>query len=431
LAPVGGGMSPNRKKILLKAPLLTRSGYGEQSRFALRSLQSREDLFDIYIQPLNWGKTSWINEMNEARQWIDDAIEKTISFIQEGGKFDISLQVTIPNEWEQLAAFNIGYTAGIETTRVAPRWVQQAQYMDKIILVSNHAKNIYEYTGYQAVNQNTNEEVVLKVPPDKLEAVNYPVKTYENLPQIELELEHDINFLCIMQSGPRKNVANTIKWFVEEFKDEEVGLVLKTNIAKNCLTDRVYSFNNIKRVLAELPQERKCKVYLLHGDMTDEEIHALCVHPQISAALLLSHGEGFGLPLFEAAYMGLPVIATGWSGQLDFLCDEKGKEHFYNVSFDLQPVPDEAVWEDVIVKDSMWAYPRETSAKAQMRQCYEDIKSQNEDSHALKACEFAKETRERFEEQKMYKAFISAMGIDEEEFNVENWLESLDIEQIE
>ncbi len=110
-----------KKKILLKGPLLTRSGYGEQTRFALRALRSRSETFDIYIQPLNWGVTSWLIEDNEERRWIDQAIEKTIGFIQQGGQFDMSLQVTIPNEWEKLAPVNIGYTAGIEATRVTRR----------------------------------------------------------------------------------------------------------------------------------------------------------------------------------------------------------------------------------------------------------------------------------------------------------------------
>tara|TARA_R110000824_G_scaffold303879_5_gene491744 strand:- start:15836 stop:17122 length:1287 start_codon:yes stop_codon:yes gene_type:complete len=424
----GGGM---RKKILLKAPILTRSGYGEQSRFALRSLRSREDLFDIYIQPLGWGHTSWISDFGPERQWIDTSIEKTISYIQNNGQFDMSLQVTIPNEFEKIAPINIGYTAGIETTKVAPIWLQKAALMDKIIVVSSHSKHVYATTSYEGVNEQTQEEVVLEVSADKIEAVNYPVKNYTELPPVELDLKCDINFVCVAQLGPRKNVLNTIKWFVEEFKDDEVGLIVKTNIAKNCVMDRDHTFNNISQVLKDAPPERKCKVYLLHGDMTDEEIHAIYHHPKVKASVLFSHGEGFGLPLFESAYSGIPVVATGWSGQLDFLCDEKGKNHFYNVAFDLQPVPENAVWDGVIMKESMWAFPREVSAKAQMRECYEDIKNQNKDSHALKACEFAEETKERFEEQKMYKAFISAMGLDEEQFDIENWLESLDIEQTE
>ena len=122
-----------RKKIILKAPLLTRSGYGEQSRFALRSLRSREDLFDIYIQPLQWGKTSWACEMDEERVWIDRTIEKTIGYVQQGGQFDISLQVTIPNEFTKMAPVNIGYTAGIETTKIAHQWIPKSNEMDKIM----------------------------------------------------------------------------------------------------------------------------------------------------------------------------------------------------------------------------------------------------------------------------------------------------------
>ena len=92
-----------RKTVVLRGPVLTRSGYGEQARFALRSLRSREDLFDIYIHPLQWGHTSWLHEDNEERKWMDTKIEQTISHVQNNGTFDYSVQVTIPNEWENIA----------------------------------------------------------------------------------------------------------------------------------------------------------------------------------------------------------------------------------------------------------------------------------------------------------------------------------------
>jgi hypothetical protein len=79
----------------------------------------------------------------------------------------------------------------------------------------------------------------------------------------------------------------------------------------------------------------------------------------------------------------------------------------------------------------MWAYPREASAKENMRLCYNDIVNNEKDSIAANALQAATNLKERFEEQKMYKEFVDAMGIDEEEFNVENWLESLDIQEIE
>jgi len=396
-----------RKKILLKGPLLTRSGYGEQSRFALRSLRSREDLFDIFIQPLQWGQTSWLNIDSEERRWIDQTIEKTIGYIQQKGQFDIALQITIPNEWEQLAPINVGYTAGIETTKVAPEWIMKGNQVDKIIVVSTHSKGVYENTVYEGTNEQTGQQ--LEVSLNKtIDVVNYPVKLFDSLPDVNLNLEYDFNFLVVAQFGPRKNIPNTVKWFVEEFKDEEVGLVVKTNIAKNCLMDREHLFGDMKNFMTQLG-EHKCKVYLLHGDMTDAEMHSLYRHSKIDALVALPHGEGFGLPIFEAAYSGLPVVATGWSGQMDFLVDEEGREHFYNVSFDIQPVQENVVWDGVIIKDSMWAYAREQSAKEKMRECYNDRKK------AINSAEYADNLHERFSAEKMYAKFVHSVYGEPEE----------------
>jgi len=390
-----------KKKILLKGPLLTRSGYGEQARFALRSLKSREDLFDVYIQPLQWGHTSWLNDYSDERVWIDNIIEKTIAYVQQGGQFDMSLQVTIPNEFQRLAPINIGYTAGIETTKVAHQWIQKANEMDKIIVVSTHSKQVFENTEYQAQNTQTGQQVILKTQ-TPVEAVGYPVKTFNNTPELELNLSTAFNFLTVAQFGPRKNLQNTIKWFIEEFRNEDVGLVVKSNIAKNCLMDRNKLHEDLTSFVRQ-QGEKQCKVYLLHGDMTDEEMHSLYQHPDIHAFVSLPHGEGFGLPLFEAVYSGLPVVTIGWSGQLDFLIDEEGQEQFYNVAFDMQPVQKEVVWDGVITQDSMWAYAREGSAKEKMRACFKDVMADTVPWNNIRLSE-------RFSEQVMYEKFAKAVN---------------------
>jgi glycosyltransferase involved in cell wall biosynthesis len=134
--------------------------------------------------------------------------------------------------------------------------------------------------------------------------------------------------------------------------------------------------------------------------MTETEIHSLYKHPKVSAMVALPHGEGFGLPIFEAAYSGIPVVATGWSGHLDFLVDASGKDQFYNVAFDINQVQAEVVWENVLIKESRWAYPREGSAKEQMRKCYEEKKDSSE---------YALELKERFSKEKMYARFVELM----------------------
>jgi glycosyltransferase involved in cell wall biosynthesis len=398
-----------KTKIIVVGPALTRSGYGEQTRYALRALRSREDIFDIYLQPLQWGQTGWVPEYDEEKLWIDTLIEKTIAHNQQNGTFDASLQVTIPNEWKSYAPINIGYTAGMETTLIASEWITAINAMNKVIVISNHSKNTMESTKYVDPDNAEQQDSWLATKTD-IEVVNYPVKTYESLPEISLNLECDTNFLAVAQWSPRKNIENTIRWFVEEFHNDEIGLILKSNLSKNCLMDREACEGQLKALLSNMPEDRKCKVYLLHGDMSDAEMHSLYSHEKVSAFVAIPHGEGYGLPIFEAVYSGLPVVSVGWSGQLDFLCNENGRENFYNVAFDIAKVPKEVVWPTVLIEESGWANAREHSYKENIRQCYEDI--QNNAGHVAAADKYAVETRERFEQSKMYDKFVSALGLE-------------------
>ena len=397
-----------KTKLFFKGPLLTRSGYGEQSRFALRALRSRPDLFDIYIQPLQWGKTSWVSENDDERLWIDQNVEKTIGYIQQNNRFDVSFQVTIPNEWEKLAPINVGFTAGMETTKVAHQWIQKGNEMDRIVVVSNHSKNTYKNTQYAMRNETTNQEFSLNLETE-IDVANYPTKDFGDCEPLELKLDYDFNFLCMAQFGPRKNLPNTIKWFVEEFHNDEVGLIVKSNIAKNCLMDREKLFHDIKNFVHNYP-DRKCKIYLLHGDLDDKQIHSLFESDKINAFLTLTHGEGFGLPVFEAAYTGMPVVAPGWSGQLDFLVNKStGKSEFYNVEYDLHPIPENVVWEGVIIKESMWSNPREHSAKQKMRECYSDLTSDNKEEISQRFKNHAAYLHEEFSEEKQYAVMVNSV----------------------
>ena len=171
-----------RNRVLVRGPALTRSGYGEHTRFVLRSLKAYEDKFDIYLITVGWGHTGWLPEDNEERDWIDEILKKTISYQQSEGQYDLSVQVTIPNEWEKLAPVNIGVTAGIETTKVAPQWIEKSQLMDRIIITSNHSKDVFEKTSYHAKNNQTGQELTNFTCKTPIDVVGYPVKTFENKP---------------------------------------------------------------------------------------------------------------------------------------------------------------------------------------------------------------------------------------------------------
>ena len=254
------------------------------------------------------------------KEWIDNLSRKTMMYMQNGGGFDISLQVTIPNEWQKLTPVNIGYTAGIETTRIAPQWIEKSRLMDKIITISNHSRDVFLETTFDGIIEQTQQKVKIKCE-TPIDVVHYPVRKY-NTAKCDFNFSTDFNFLAVAQWGPRKNLDNTILWWLEEFKDDNVGLILKTNLMKNSVIDRIHTTKKLQNVLSNFPN-RKCKVYLLHGYMTPEEMTALYQHDTVKAFVSLTHGEGFGLPIFEAAYNGVPIIAPNWSGHSDFLYANK------------------------------------------------------------------------------------------------------------
>ena len=387
---------------------MSRSGYGEMGRFALRSMISNPGI-DLYLHNIDWGKTGWIWEDDDERRLIDSLLQKTVMYRQNGGTFDASVQCTIPNEWQKITDHDVGYTAGIEVDRVSPVWLEKGNEMSKIIVISNHSKNVYTNTSYDAQNRKTGEEIKGYKCTTPIEVVGFPKKDIEPT-EIDIKPRHDFNFFCVAHLGPRKNIDAVIDNFIEEFKNEEVGIIFKVN----GMNDSILDFHNLKGMFRQIKtdikeQGLKCSINLLHGNLTDEQMHGLYKHPKVKAMVSLTHGEGFGLPLYEAAYSGMPVIATNWSGHLDFLkVPKKGKGKpsimFAPVKYDLTEVPQEAVWDGVINAGTRWATVDSASARKQLRNVYKNYSRWEKKASKLMTS-FKGSAH-------YYKLFIDALGIE-------------------
>jgi len=315
----------------------------------------------------------------------------------------------------------IGVTAGIEADAVSPHWLQPShETVDKIIVPSEFAKQgflnaIEKYSFMFDENTKENLHVLESRLDDKISVVHYPVKDY-NLVDLEIDFETDFNFLLVAQWSPRKNIKETIETFLTEFgEDENVGLVVKTSVARNCVPDRALVEERFQTIKSKFP-DAKCKIYLLHGSMTEDEIHSLYHHPKIKAMINFGHGEGFGLPLFEAAYCGLPVITHDFGGQKDFLYapkkskkgESKLRPHFSKVLYSTKPIEKEAVWEKVIEKDAEWAYPNFNSCKMAMRQAVKSYGVVKGEAKRLRAW-----ILENFSEKKAYVSLHRVAGLEE------------------
>lgn len=368
-------------KTLLKAPVLTQSGYGVHSRQIFDALFN-DEVFDLHVEPINWGHTPFLTEDSEIKKNILNCTEKRVMEKHQGNnQFDLFVHVTVPNEFERQGTFNVGVSAMVETDRVSHQWIQKCNEMDLIVVPSQHSKGIVEKTTIDWHNQKTGEKGQFKMMKPIVvcnEGVNTEIfhKYEENEPApytpkiTKMDFEPDFNFLHVGQWGKggygedRKNIAYLVRFFIEEFKGrQDVGLVLKVNMARNSVTDHEHVVRRLKEIKSNYEEKDVPPIYLVHGNLSDEEMAMLYNHPKIKAFVSLTHGEGFGLPLLEAAACGLPIIATNWSGHLDFL--NKGK--FSAIKYEMKDIPDVAVWDPILIKGSQWAEVDEKDTKRRMK----------------------------------------------------------------
>ncbi|MBT6143656.1 hypothetical protein HOH51_04065 [bacterium] len=330
--------------------------------------------FDIYIAPTSWGATSTDTKNTAENRFILDCIQRQQN---HKGEYDLSLQVALPNEWKPLAAKNIGLTAAVETDRCNPYWIDACNKMDKVIVVSDHAGKSITNHKYPITDKSGNQagDLFFK---GTMATVGYPVKNFEISNFAEnLEIS-DSCFLSVLQAAPRKNYISLIKCFLEEFWEEDIGLLLKMNFVTDSIVDRGNLFQHIESVVKSHSGngERKCKIHLLHGRLSEDDLHSLYVDKRMKGYLTTTHGEGFGLPVFEAAYSGLPVIAPNWSGYLDFMRapytnEKSGKTKlrslFLKTKCEIKSVSQNALMKDIISPESKWAYVDEGHFKKNMR----------------------------------------------------------------
>ena len=356
----------SKRSLLFIGPVLTASGYGVHSRQLLRALVD-SGAYELFVESTRWGDTSYIHGAEV--EWI-----RPLILAREAAgdrKYDVSVQVSIPNEFRRVGRLTVGVTAGIEVDRVSPTWLQKVNdEVDLLVVPSEHSLRTFTDTRYQAPDgqvlalQRAAVVIPESVPegfrPEELAESMIPDAPASNLLVVGLGLDKPLG-------EDRKNISNTVLWFLREFKDrEDVGLVLKVQIVNGSLMD----FETVRRRVGELRALAGVgefpRVTLLHGRLPDEQMARLYNDPRVSALVSLTHGEGFGLPLLEAAACGLPVVATSWSGHLDFL--RQGDHDMYiPVRHVLAEIPDSAVWEGVMDRGSRWANVSEDDASGAMR----------------------------------------------------------------
>ena len=370
--------------VVVSCPIETMSGYGARSRDIVKALL-KYDKYDVKVISQRWGNTSWnaLDPNNEEDKKLLNTIWKQSQLPQQP---DVWIQITVPNEFQPVGKYNIGITAGIETTVFDAGWIDGVNRMDLTLVSSNHSKKVFEQSSFEKRDKNTNQiigVIKLEKPVEVLfEGVNLDKYFFiddNDLEETELvtsldEIEEDFCFLFVghwLQGNfgeDRKNVSYMIKAFLETFKNKKSkpALILKTSQVTNCIMDRdeiLKKIDAIKQtVKGDLPN-----IYLLHGDLDDKDINDLYNHGKVKAMVSLTKGEGYGRPLLEFSLSKKPIIASNWSGHLDFLHPD------YNtlVGGVLTNVHPSAQIKNMILAESQWFTPNDADVADSFKDVYE------------------------------------------------------------
>tara|TARA_R110000764_G_scaffold198572_1_gene283831 strand:+ start:433 stop:1737 length:1305 start_codon:yes stop_codon:yes gene_type:complete len=340
---------------IVSCPIDTFSGYGARSRDFVKGLiKSKGEEWDIKILPQRWGDCPWnfLPQDDPLRQRFVGGVEQ---------KPAVWMQITVPNEFQPVGQFNIGISAGIETNIFPSEFLVGMNKMNLNLVSSKHSKDVALATTFNQQDKQGKITGQLKLEkPIEILFEGLDLDKYYKNPQNSGLLKDIHEDFCFLFTGhwlpgnfgeDRKNTALLVKTFLETFKGpgkKKPALVMKTNHVNYSLLDREEILKRINRIKdgisGTLPN-----IYLIHGELTDDEMNQLNNDNKIKAFVSFTKGEGYGRPLAEAAITGKPTIVSNWSGHVDFIHPE------YNVLIggDLKKVHKTAA-NQFLLKDSQW-----------------------------------------------------------------------------
>jgi len=403
----------NKPLVLVTAPVGTRSGYGNHSRDICRAL-IESDKYDVKINPVRWGATP-MNALEDKNPHHLEIYKRLLPEPRMDRQPDLHLHVVIPNEFQPLGKKNIGITAGIEHTLPPADWVEGVNRMDMTIFTSEFSKESFENASFDRIDKQTRQKVgTLKMekPTEVLfEGADPEIYKVTNEATIDLKnefdkIKEDFCFLFVghwLQGNmgeDRKDIGMMLKVFLEAFKNTKnpPALIMKTSSASFSVMDRNEMKKKIDMIKKEVKAETLPKIYLLHGDLKDEEMNQMYNHPKVKAHLTFTHGEGFGRPMLEATFSGKPLIAPISTGQADFL----DKEYTIELPHTMTKVPNSAFPKEYQNQEAYWSTVDYGTALQILKEVYKNYKK-----YEIRGKKQMIVNRENFSHEKMKEKLIS------------------------
>ena len=369
--------------ILVTAPVQTRSGYGNHARDICRAL-IESDKYEVAIQSVPWGSTP-LNALDPNDPSHKEIEKRILRQPQLPKQPEVHLHIVIPNEFKQFGQKNIGMTAGIESTVPPAAWIDGCNRMDKVIFTSEFSKKGFTDIKFDKLDKNTKQKVgeVRLERPSEVLFEGADANVYKEINQFSDRMKNEFSKInedfCFLFVGhwlqgnlgeDRKDIGMMIKTFLLTFKDMKnpPALVLKTSGASFSVMDRVDMKKKVNQIKDTVKADKLPNIYLIHGDLTDEEMNEMYNHPKVKAHLTFTHGEGFGRPLLEASFSGKPIIAPISTGQADFL----DREYTVEIPHVMTKVAPNAFPKEYVTPDSQWSTVKYSVASALMSDVFKN-----------------------------------------------------------
>jgi len=275
------------------------------------------------------------------------------------------------------AAANIG-RATCGTDRIPAEWVMRCNVLDEVWLPSDFALEAFAFSG-------VDRSRLYKAPP------SIDVEQFgEHVEPVKMDDRRSFMFLSVLDWSARSGWGILLRAYMEEFSaEEDVGLVLKFLLPPG-VTEQMVA-EEVRSYLKEALQ--------LSGAIPKLNVHLDPVCPGLyraaDAFVLPSRAEGLGRHCLEAMASGLPVIATGWGGQTEFM----RLENSYPVRYSLVDVPDPIAADEPELEGARWAEPSAEHLRAIMRQVFENREEAKAKGRAAQEHIAAKYSRERVARQ--------------------------------
>ena len=203
----------SKNTFYISCPIDTYSGYGARSRDLVKAIIEL-DKYDVKIIPQRWGGTPWgFIKGNSEWEFLTKYFYRQPQLHEQP---DIWMQITIPNEFQPVGKYNIGVTAGMETTHARGEWIEGINRMNLTLVSSNHSKQSFLNSVYQ---KQDNGQIVGEIKVEK------PIKVlFEGV---------SLDIYKLLETYTKNDLFKSIDSIPESFAYLYVGHWLKGDIGED------------------------------------------------------------------------------------------------------------------------------------------------------------------------------------------------------